>query len=129
MIDTIDLAAPAVPGLRFRHYRGEEDLAPMLDVWSAAREADEIDEVQTLEQMRLNYANLVNCDPARDITLVEVDGDEAAFRVGWRHGERLYAPHADRNRAPMRGEPFRLGEPDGGRGERFQRRRRAFEDR
>ena len=84
MIDTIDLAAPAVPGLRFRHYRGEEDLAAMLAVWSAARDADGIDEVQTLEQMRLNYANLVNCDPHRDITLVEVDGELVAYsRVFW----------------------------------------------
>jgi mycothiol synthase len=94
MIDTIDLAAPAVPGLRFRHYRGEEDLAPMLEVWSAAREADEIDEVQTLEQMRLGYANLVNCDPARDITLVEVDGELVAYsRVFWQElveGGRSY---------------------------------------
>ena len=84
MTDTIDLAVPAVAGIQFRRFRGDEDLAPMLAVWSAAREADRIEEVQTLEQMRLNYANLINCDPDRDITLVDVDGELVAYsRVFW----------------------------------------------
>ena len=94
MIDTIDLAARAVPGLRFRHYRGGEDLPAMLAVYSAAHEADGIEEVETLEHMELNYANLVNCDPHRDITLAEVDGEVVAYsRVFWQElveGGRSY---------------------------------------
>ena len=66
----------------------------MLRVYSAAHEADGIEEVTTLEQLRLNYENLVNCDPDRDITLVEVDGELVAYaRVFWQElvdGGRSY---------------------------------------
>jgi ribosomal protein S18 acetylase RimI-like enzyme len=85
MIDAIEMEAPPIAGLRFRHYRGEVDLPAMLVVYSAAHEADGLEEVTTLEQMRLNYATLVNCDPARDMVLAEVDGEVVAYsRVFWR---------------------------------------------
>lgn len=90
----IDVAAPPVPGLRFRHYRGEEDLPGMLRVYNAAHEANGLEDVATLEQLRLNYATLVNCDPARDITIAEVDGEIVAYaRVFWQdlvEGGRSY---------------------------------------
>ncbi|MGI8998928.1 MAG: GNAT family N-acetyltransferase [Candidatus Limnocylindria bacterium] len=76
--------APAVPGLRFRPYRGEEDLPAMLRVYTAAHATDGIEEVTNLEQLTLNYATLVNCDPARDILLAEFDGTVVAYsRVFW----------------------------------------------
>jgi len=76
--------APAVPGLRFRHYRGEDDLPGMLRVYTAVHTADGLDEVLTLDQVRLNYSTLVNCDPARDMVLAEVDGEVVAYaRVFW----------------------------------------------
>lgn len=82
--DTIEMTTPAVPGLRLRRYRGEDDLPGMLRVYSAAHEADGIEEVTSLEQFRLNYATLVNCDPARDIVLGEVEGEVIAYaRVFW----------------------------------------------
>jgi mycothiol synthase len=81
---TSEIAQPPIAGLRFRHFRGEEDLPGMLRVYGAAHEADGIEEVTTLEQLRLNYENLVNCDPDRDITMAEVDGDLVAYaRVFW----------------------------------------------
>ena len=81
MIET----APALRGLAIRNYRGEEDLPAMLRVWMAAHEADGVEEVQTLDDMRLGYQTLVNCDPARDILLAEVDGEVVAYaRVFWR---------------------------------------------
>jgi len=84
MIEIAPTGAPAVPGLRFRHYRGEEDLPAMLLVYTAAHAADGLEEVTTLEQMKLNYATLVNCDPARDIVLAEVDEELVAYaRVFW----------------------------------------------
>jgi len=84
MIDAIEMAAPAVRGLRFRHYRGEEDLPAMLAVYGPAHEADGIEQVLTLEQAKLNYSTLVNCDPHRDIVLAEVDGLVVAYaRVFW----------------------------------------------
>jgi mycothiol synthase len=90
-----DLPDPSViDGLRFRSYRGEGDHPAMLRVYSAAHAADGLEEVTTLEQFGLNYSTLVNCDPERDITLAEVDGDLVAYaRVFWQdlvEGGRQY---------------------------------------
>jgi ribosomal protein S18 acetylase RimI-like enzyme len=63
-------------------------------VYAAAHEADGLEEVDTLEDMRRNYATLVNCDPERDIVLAEVDGELVAYaRVFWQDlvdGGRTY---------------------------------------
>ena len=84
MIDLTSSDAPAIPNLRFRPYRGAEDLPAMLRVYSAAHAADGLEEVTTLEQITLNYATLVNCDPTRDVVLAEVDGELVAYsRVFW----------------------------------------------
>lgn len=84
MIDVAIAGTEPVPDLRFRHYGGEDDLPGMLRVYSAAHEADGIDEVISLEQLRLNYSTLVNCDPDRDLTIAEVDGELVAYaRVFW----------------------------------------------
>ena len=56
----------------------------MLRVYTAAHEADGIEEVTSLDQLRLNYSTLVNCDPARDMILAEVEGELVAYaRVFW----------------------------------------------
>ena len=88
-------AVAAVPGpRRFRTFRGEEDFPAMLRVYTAAHEADGIEEVTTLDDLRRNYANLVNCDPARDIFVAEIDGEVVAYaRVFWQElveGGRSY---------------------------------------
>lgn len=85
MIDGLEPAAAAdVPGLRLRAYRGESDLAAMAEVKMAADEANGVEEVTTLEDMRLGYTTLVNCDPARDVRLAEGDGRVVAYsRVFW----------------------------------------------
>lgn len=84
----------AVPGLNVRHYRGEEDLPAMLRVYAAAHAADGLEDAPTLDQLRLNYATLVNCDPGRDILVAEVDGEVVAYaRVFWTdlvEGGRVY---------------------------------------
>lgn len=89
-----DVAAPPIAGLRFRGYRGEADLPAMLEVYNAAHHADGLEEVATLDAMRLNYATLVNCDPQRDMLLAEVDGRLVAYaRVFWQElvdGGRTY---------------------------------------
>ena len=89
-----DFAAPPIAGLRFRGYRGEADLPAMLEVYNAAHHADGLEEVATLDAMRLNYATLVNCDPQRDMLLAEVDGRLVAYaRVFWQElvdGGRTY---------------------------------------
>ena len=95
MTDSIAMEAPPVPGLVFRHYRGEDDLPAMHRVYTAVHEADGLEEVTTLDDMRLNYAHLVNCEPSRDITLAEVDGEVVAYaRVFWQDlvdGGRSYS--------------------------------------
>ena len=84
MIEVAIPGAPPVPGLRFRHYRGEDDLPAMLRVYSAVHDHDGMEEVLTLEQIKLNYATLVNSDPARDMVLAEMDGEVIAYaRVFW----------------------------------------------
>ena len=94
MIDLAPAGAPAIPGLRFRHFAGEDDYPAMVRVWTAAREADGMEEVTTLDQLRLNYSNLVNCDPARDVVMAEVDGELVGYaRVFWNdlvEGGRTY---------------------------------------
>jgi mycothiol synthase len=66
----------------------------MLRVANAVRAADGVEEVLTIEGMTLNYATLVNCDPARDIVLAEVYGEVVAYaRVYWQdlvEGGRSY---------------------------------------
>ena len=87
-------AVAAVPGLVVRGFRGEDDFPAMLRVYTAAHEADGIEEVTTLDDLRRNYANLVNCDPARDIIVAEVTGEVVAYaRVFWQElveGGRSY---------------------------------------
>lgn len=86
MSRTLDHALPSVMGVRFRRYRGEDDLPAMLDVLQAANEANGVEDVASLEQMTLNYRNLVNCDPERDLLLAEAvaDGALVAYsRVFW----------------------------------------------
>lgn len=83
--ETLDLAdAPGTPGLAFRRYTGAGEHAAMRRVYNAAHEADGLEDVSSVEQFDLNYSTLVNCDPARDIILAEVNGELVAYaRVFW----------------------------------------------
>jgi GNAT superfamily N-acetyltransferase len=76
--------APAIDGLAFRNYRGEEDLAAMIPVFDACNQADGIRETTTLEFLVHLYRNLTNCDPAKDMIFAEVNGRVIAYsRVWW----------------------------------------------
>lgn len=118
MIELETGQVPAVPGLRFRHYRGVEDLPAMLRVYRAAHAADGLEDAPTLDQLKLNYATLVNCDPASDIVLAEVDGEVVAYsRVFWAElvdGGRTYQNfgfvHPDRRRRGIGGAMHRHNE-------------------
>jgi len=77
-------AAPAVDGLRFRHYRGEEDLPAMLAVIQGSRIEDHDDWVETLDNLTCEYRHLINSDPTRDVLLVEMEGRLVGYsRVFW----------------------------------------------
>ena len=76
--------APAIPGLVFRHFRGECDYPAMLAVIESSKEADQDERADTLEDLKRNYAHLVNCDPYRDMLFAEVNGDVIGYgRVFW----------------------------------------------
>ncbi|HEY3522319.1 MAG TPA: GNAT family N-acetyltransferase [Candidatus Limnocylindrales bacterium] len=87
-------AAPAIPGVVFRHWAGEVDLPGMFAVSSAARAADGEVEPITLDAMTVRYRHLVNCDLDRDLLIAELDGRTVGYaRVEWadsNDGERWY---------------------------------------
>jgi mycothiol synthase len=86
--------APAIPGLTFRHFRGESDYAKMVAVIDGSKAADGIERAQTAEDMARFYAHLTNCDPCQDMLFVEMEGRVVSYnRVWWMKedaGNRLY---------------------------------------
>src|SRR3954454_3323510 len=93
--DTIEVpGAPAIPGLRFRRYRGLEEIPAMADAARESRLADGVEEADTHENMKQAYANLKNCDPNKDIVIIEVNGEVVGYkRVTWWEeldGTRIY---------------------------------------
>lgn len=93
--DTITLPdAPRISGLTFRKYRGEADFPVMIDILDACNEADELEYVNTVDDIARLFAHLTNCDPLQDMLFAEVHGEPIAFsRVFWKdeHADlRLY---------------------------------------
>ena len=80
--------APDIPGLTFRHFRGDEDYPAILDVNTRSKIADGLDhDLHTLETITYTYASTPNHDPTRDMLITEVDGKMIGLsRVFW---ERL----------------------------------------
>ena len=76
--------APLIHGLTFRNFGGDQDFPDMVAVLDSAGEADGNDEAHTVENMRSSYADLKNCDPYRDVVLVEAAGEIVGYkRVTW----------------------------------------------
>ena len=86
---------PAIAGLRFRKFAGEEDYPSMLAVIERSKEADQIERTDTLDDIRRNYAHLVNSDPQTDMLFAEVNGHVVGYsRVWWQFvddGQRVYS--------------------------------------
>jgi GNAT superfamily N-acetyltransferase len=86
--------APNLPGLAFRHFRGEGDYPGMAAVITGSKEADGIEWSQSLEDMARTYRHLVNSDPYEDILIATMNGDTIGYtRVWWdeeRDGTRIY---------------------------------------
>lgn len=86
--------APPVPGVVFRRFRGESDFPAMAAVIQRCREADGIEELTTVEDLRRRFDHLVNCDPQRDMVMVEAYGELVGYlRVRWltqQNGARIY---------------------------------------
>ncbi len=77
--------APAIPGLSFRNFRGEEDCAVILAILQDITRADGLKRTDTLEQVRHTYTHLTHCDPAQDLLFAEIHGQPVGYcRVEWR---------------------------------------------
>jgi mycothiol synthase len=86
--------APAIPGLRIRRYRGEADLPGIVAVQHAARRADGVDWLPSLEDTRNEFAHLINEVPERDMLIAEVDGEQVGFaRASWALRDGGYVYH------------------------------------
>ena len=76
--------SPAIPGLTFRRFRGEEDYPAMVAVIDGSKEADQIDHTDTVEDVACTYRHLVNCDPYKDMFFAEMKSKVIGFgRVWW----------------------------------------------
>jgi len=86
--------APTIPGLTFRGFRGETDFPKMEAVLLKSKETDQIEDIDTAEDLARRYNHLVNCDPYRDMLFAEMDGEVVGYsRVYWFEeveGNRIY---------------------------------------
>jgi ribosomal protein S18 acetylase RimI-like enzyme len=86
--------APAILGLTFRHYRGPADHPAMAAVANAQNRADEDPEVVTVAAYDVEYANLTNSDPYRDVIVAQVGGSMIGYARAWwedqNDGSRAY---------------------------------------
>jgi mycothiol synthase len=77
--------APMIPGLVFRHFRGEEDFLNIAAVIHASLAADGSKERITAEELSNIYAHPAHWDPQQDILLVEVDDKLIGYaNMEWR---------------------------------------------
>jgi mycothiol synthase len=88
--------APAIPGLVFRRFRGEQDYPHMAALITACKEVDGIERCTTVKDIFHTYHHLENCDPRTDMLFAEIDGQLIAYgRIWWNDqvdGIRLYHP-------------------------------------
>ncbi len=74
---------PALPGLRFRPYRGLEDIPAMAPVLNDAVRATGSTETHSVDEMAAFYQNLTNCDPEQDIVIAELDEAIVGYARTW----------------------------------------------
>jgi len=78
------LAAPPIPGFRFRHFSGPADYAGLVRADMAARRHDGVVETVTVEGLESEYAHLTNSDLEHDLLIGEADGEIVAYgRTAW----------------------------------------------
>ncbi|HEY1011363.1 MAG TPA: GNAT family N-acetyltransferase [Herpetosiphonaceae bacterium] len=93
--ESIDVpGAPALPGLRFRRFRGPADYQLMVDLANLCSRADGDEWVSTLQNTASFYEHPINFNPREDMLFAEVDGQLIAYgRSEWRQiedGPRTY---------------------------------------
>lgn len=71
-------------GIVFRGFEGECDYPKMVEVIRQSAVADQIERVDTVEDVARYYSHLVNCDPNLDMLFAEVDSEVVGYvRVYW----------------------------------------------
>jgi mycothiol synthase len=85
---------PQLDGVVFRYFEGPADYADLARIITAHSKGEDDDRVETPEGIASGYEHLENCDPARDLVVVEVDGHPVGYtRVFWEQeagGPRVY---------------------------------------
>ncbi|MBI5962815.1 MAG: GNAT family N-acetyltransferase [Chloroflexi bacterium] len=74
--------APSLPGLRFRHFRGDSDFPKMVKAIEASYEIDKVEQVITVDELANSYAHLSNCDPYQDMILAEINDEVIGYSRG-----------------------------------------------
>jgi ribosomal protein S18 acetylase RimI-like enzyme len=81
-------------GVVFRPFAGAVDYPHLARIITACARGEGDDRVETAEAIASGYDNMERCDPERDLLVVEVDGEPAAYsRVWWDQeeaGPRIY---------------------------------------
>ena len=85
--------APDIPGLAFRHFRGESDYPRMVAAITASTEADKNERADTVEDIGNAYSHLTNCDPYQDMIFPEVNGEVIGYSRGWWQEEPNDGPY------------------------------------
>ena len=89
---------PTVAGLAFRAFRGDADFEAMAAIIMGSREADGVERVISVDDLRRDYSHLVNSDPHTDMIFVEINGRPIGYaRVWWQqveNGPRAYGHFA-----------------------------------
>ncbi len=75
--------SPDIPGLTFRHYRGENDCAQLASVLTASQAADQVTRQVTAEDMAKALGHLSRCDPYQDMIIVEINGEMVGYGRAW----------------------------------------------
>jgi mycothiol synthase len=89
--------APPIPGLTFRHFRGEADFPLIVALFNACKVVDGLECTMKVDDIALSFRHLENCDPQTDILFAEVGEQVIAYgRIWWddlAEGIRLYHPN------------------------------------
>jgi len=76
--------APAIHGLRFRLFAGDADFARMAAVIQAAKVVDQVERIDSEDDLRRSYSHLTHCDPFQDLLVAEIAGEMAGYsRTTW----------------------------------------------
>lgn len=85
---------PELSDVTFRPFQGASDYPHFARIITAFAEGEGLDRVETAEGVGAHYEHLERCDPARDLLVVEVEGEPVAYsRVFWDQevaGPRVY---------------------------------------